>query len=61
MNVTNRACRLCVLVASGRRGEFAQPKIHLITEDILPESFASEGVGDCCARQARVRAWKSNL
>jgi hypothetical protein len=25
------------------------------------ESFASEGVGDCWARQARVRAWKSNL
>ena len=30
----------------------------------IPESSASlvsEGVGDCCALQARVKAWKSNL
>lgn len=30
----------------------------------IPESsdnFASDGVGDCWARQANVKAWKSNL
>lgn len=28
---------------------------------VSSESLASEGVGDCCALQESVRAWKSNL